>query len=140
MKPFRRLSLFAVALLLCSAITAAAAASASGEGFGVKEYEDFHHLLHELQHDALPKKDFPRIRSKSGELVKLGEAIVRLGVPDGIAAANVDEFKQALRNFSEALVKFSAAAKGGNDEQLKVSYSAVHNSFETLADLLPRKS
>jgi len=32
------------------------------EGFSVKEYEDFHRVLHPLQHEALPKKDFQRIR------------------------------------------------------------------------------
>ena len=114
-------------------------ANRSAEGFGVKQYEDFHHLLHELQHDALPKKDFARIRSKSGELVKLGEAIVKLGVPQGTDAAKVEEFKKELKRFSDALARFSADAKAGTDEQLTVSYSAVHDSFELLAEMLPRK-
>jgi hypothetical protein len=110
----------------------------TGNEFSIKQYEDFHHLLHELQHEALPRKDFERIRSKAGELVKLGEAIVKLGVPQGTASANVEEFRKELKKFGEALVKFSADAKAATDEQLTVSYSAVHDSFETLAEMLPR--
>ena len=45
------------------------------EGFSVKEYEDFHRVLRPLQHEALPKKDFQRIRARAGELTKLGRAI-----------------------------------------------------------------
>lgn len=138
MKLSRTFCLLVLTTLLCSAAVFGNRIR-SAEGFSVKEYEDFHHVLHELQHDALPKKDFARIRSKAGELVKLGEAIIQLGVPQGTAAANVDEFKRELQKFSEALAKFSANAKVGSDEQLTVSFSAVHDSFETLADMLPRK-
>ena len=139
MKLSRTLALLTLITLLSSAMVFGNV-NGGAEGFSVKEYEDFHHLLHELQHDALPKKDFARIRSKSGELVRLGEAIVQLGVPQGTSTANVEEFKNELKTFSAALEKFTADAKAGTDEQLTVSYSAVHESFETLADMLPRKS
>jgi hypothetical protein len=118
----------------------APSAHRGSEGFSVREYEDFHHVVHELQHDALPKKDFARIRSRAGELFKLGEAIVQLGVPQGTTAANIAEFKKELKKFNAALGQFGADAKAGSDEQLTVSYRAVHDSFETLADMLPRKS
>jgi len=109
------------------------------EDFSVKEYNDFHRVLHPLQHEALPRKDFQRIRSSAGELVKRGEAIVKLGVPAGTAARNVEEFRQELTKFSDALVKFSEHAKGGTGEQVEGSFSAVHDSFEMLAGMLPRK-
>ena len=131
-----------VAALLCSAVIARAVIvdpHRGGEGFSVKEYEDFHRVLHGLQHEALPRKDFARIRSQAAELVKLGQAIVEIGVPPGTtSSANVEEFKQELKKFSAALAKFSADAKADTDEQLTVSFSAVHDSFETLADMLPR--
>jgi hypothetical protein len=141
-KLFRILSGLAVTALLCSAVAVfavSAPAQHGGEGFGVKEYDDFHEVLHELQHEALPKNDFPRIRAKAGELVKLGEAVVQLGVPRGTAETKVEEFKKELKTFGDALTKFNADSKGGTDQQLKVSYSSVHESFETLADMLPRK-
>jgi hypothetical protein len=108
-------------------------------GFSVKEYEHFHRVLHPLEHEALPKKDFKTIRARAGDLVTLGEAILNLGVPPGVEEKNVDEFKAGLRNFGEALVKFKADAKAGTDDQLKESYSSVHDSFETLAAMLPEK-
>lgn len=112
---------------------------APDHGFSVKEYENFHDVLHPLEHEALPKNDFKTIRAKAGELVTLGEAIVKLGVPGGVDKKYAVEFKEWLGKFGEALNKFKTDAEGGTDEQLKESYSAVHDSFEMLAAMLPRK-
>jgi hypothetical protein len=108
-------------------------------GFSVKEYENFHEVLHPLEHEALPKNDFKTIRAKASELGALGEAIVKLGVPAGVDKKYDVEFREGLGKFREALDKFKANAEGGTDEQLKASYSAVHDSFEMLAAMLPRK-
>lgn len=113
--------------------------AALDHGFSVKEYENFHDVLHPLEHEALPNNDFKTIRARAGELVKLGEAIINLGVPRGVKEKHVDEFKDGLKKFDEALVKFKSDAEGGTDDELRESYSAVHDSFEMLAALLPRK-
>lgn len=105
---------------------------------GVKEYEHFHELLHPLEHDALPQKDFARIRTNAKDLVKRGEAIVKLGVPAGTAENNVAEFRKELSKFSDALKRFSRLAKNGTDKDLEESFSAVHDSFEMLMGMLPR--
>ena len=68
----------------------------TGMGFGVKEYDAFHDVLHPLEHEALPKGDFARIRSQAKELTKRGDAIVKLGVPKGIKAEKVEQFKKHL--------------------------------------------
>ncbi len=107
-------------------------------GFGVKQYEDFHDVLHPLEHEALPRKDFRRIRAKSAQLAKRGKAIVRLGVPRGTSEENRPEFAMELTKFSAALTKFRSDARRGTNDQLKASYSAVHDSFEMLAAMLPR--
>ena len=109
-------------------------------GFGVKEYDAFHDVLHPLEHEALPKGDFARIRAQAKELTKRGEAIVKLGVPNGIKAEKTEQFKKQLDEFSKALVKFSADAESGADADLKTSYSAVHDLFEDLAHMLPPKA
>ena len=102
----------------------------------VKEYENFHDVLHPLEHEALPQGDFARIRSKATELVKLGKAIVKLGVPPAPKASR-REFAKARSEFDRALARFKIDAKTGSDSRLKQSYSAVHDSFEKLADLVP---
>jgi len=130
--------LSAAAVVSLALVTLTIPGTAS-EGFSVKEYDEFHKVLHPLEHEALPKKDFGRIRANAEELMKKGRAIVELGVPQGTSEANVEEFKKELGRFSAALDKFSADAKNGSDEQLKTSYSAVHDSFEVLAGMLPRK-
>lgn len=110
----------------------------SKHGLSVKQYEDFHSVLHPLEHDALPKKDFRRIRSQSSLLVKRGKTLVKLGVPRGTSEEHKEEFAQGLVKFNQALAKFKSDARKGTDEQLTASYSAVHASFEMLAAMLPR--
>ena len=116
----------------------APANAAPQHGFSVRQYEAFHDVLHPLEHEALPKNDFRTIRAKSAQLVNRGNAIVRLGVPRGISRDQRAEFKAGLRKFSQALVKFRADARRRSDERLRVSYSAVHDTFEMLAGMLPR--
>ena len=107
-------------------------------GFSIKQYEDFHEVLHPLQHEALPNKDFKVIRAKSALLTKRGQAIVRLGVPRGTSKENRAQFVSELKKFSKALTKYRADARRGTDLQLEASYSAVHDSFEMLVAMLPR--
>ncbi len=137
----RLVFIFALTGLFSTAFLSNAwATNAAGQhGFSVKQYETFHDVLHPLEHEALPQKDFPRIRARSRELVKRGYAIVKLGVPRGTSKEQRKEFTAGLKTFSRALVKFRANARTGTDEQLKVSYSAVHDTFETLASILPRR-
>lgn len=124
-----------IATLICSlSISVAVFAS----DFSVKEYDEFHKVLHPLEHEALPKNDFATIRARAGELVTLGQAITKLGVPRATKRDDVEEFKKELKKFRSALTRFRSAAKSGTDEQLKTSYSAVHDSFEMLAAMLPR--
>ena len=114
------------------------AAFAAASEFGVKEYDDFHDVLHPLQHEALPKNDFATIRTRADELVKLGARITKLGIPEGTKTENREEFEKELRKFKAALAKFRKASKSGTDAELKTTYSDVHDSFEMLAGMLPR--
>jgi hypothetical protein len=107
-------------------------------GMSVKEYDEFHDVLRPLQHEALPGKDFARIRAQSSLLIKRGKVLVKLGVPQGTKDEHKDDFAKGLIKFKEALDKFKDDAKKGTAEQLTSSYSAVHDTFEVLADWLPR--
>lgn len=104
--------------------------------FGAKEFNAFHDVLHPLQHEALPKNDFPLIRAKAGELTTAGEAIIKLPLPKEAKTKNA--VKLEMKRFSTALAKFKKDAAGGTDAQLKTSYVAVHDTFETLAEKWPR--
>ena len=108
-------------------------------GSGVKEYDAFHDLLRVLQHEALPANDMKTIRGKAKDLIKLGDAIVKLGVPQGTREENEAKFKEGLQKFSEALKKYGTDAENGSDADLKTSYMAVHDTYEELADMLPRR-
>lgn len=133
----RELCFSCLAFLLLTVFLAPVMTRASAQHeFRVKEYEEFHDVLHPLEHEALPKKDFRRIRAESRELVKRGQAIVKLGVPAGASEERQAEFTKELKRFDEALGKFRLAARRGSNAQLKTTYSAVHDSFEMLAALL----
>jgi len=127
---------FTASLLLARGATAD---GAPDQGFSVKEYSDFHDVLEPLQHEALPNNDFKRIRSKAGLLWALGQEILKLGVPKGVEGKTSEDFKEGLKKFDEALSKFKTDAGNGTDNELKASYSAVHDSFEVLAAMLPGK-
>lgn len=126
-------------ILLCTVLVSPALGRLDDPEFSVKEYEDFHKVLEPLQQEALPRNDLKQIRTKARDLVKLGDPILNLGVPRSVDEKNKGEFKEWLDKFSEALSKFKRDAGGGTDEQLKESYSAVHDSFEMLAGMLPKK-
>lgn len=127
---------------LCSGRATTAANPQEGHGnkhgMSVNQYEDFHSVLHPLEHEALPNKDFRRIRAQSSLLFKRGKAIVKLGVPKGTNEEHKEDFAKGLTKFNGALAKFRVDARRGTNEQLKTSYSAVHDSFEMLAAMLPR--
>lgn len=124
------------AILLFSAFLLLSHA-ALAEHFSVREYEEFHDVLHPLEHEALPKGDFKTIRAQAAELGRRGEAILKLGVPAGVRKEHADDFKEGLQKFAGALARFKQDAGRGTDAELKESYSAVHDSFEMLAALLP---
>ena len=130
---------FSLGVFLGILLLAAPVAVIAQHGFSVKQYEEFHEVLHPLEHEALPKNDFGRIRAQSGNLFKHGRQIVKLGVPEGTAADQHAEFRKELAKFNSALNKFRTHARRGSNSQLKISYSAVHDSFEMLAAMLPRK-
>jgi hypothetical protein len=123
--------LFASTLLVFGEVNAAAQ-----HEFGLKQYEQFHDALHPLQHEALPNNDFKSMRAGSRLLVKRGNAIVALGIPRSTPKNERKEFAAELSKFRTALRQFRAAALKGTDEQLKTSFSALHDSFEMLAGML----
>src|SRR6185295_7060468 len=113
LKRSRSLVVLALAVIaLSSSAIETNAFAAQGEhgkkhGFSARQYEDFHDVLHPLQHDALPNKNFKEIRAKSALLTKRGRAIVRLGIPRGTSKENRSEFARELTKFSRALTKYS---------------------------------
>jgi hypothetical protein len=138
-KKFPRLTVMLTFLLTATIFGPVAQAATLAEDFSVKEYDEFHRVLHPLEHEALPKNDMATIRRRAGELIKLGEAIVKLGVPAGTKSEYVENFKKELEKFKSALAKYGTDAESGSDTDLKKSYSAVHDSFEELVGMLPRK-
>ncbi|MFY9618492.1 MAG: hypothetical protein WAM70_22300 [Pyrinomonadaceae bacterium] len=109
------------------------------EHFSVREYNVFHDLLHPLEHEAVPAKDFQRIRTNAAELARRGDAIVRVGMPKATAERYREDFRKELKKFKTALGRLRKDAKRGTDTQLEASFAAVHDSFEMLAGMLPRK-
>jgi hypothetical protein len=130
--PFPVLKFGAIYLLSVSILYAATNAPIQHR-FHIDQYDQFHAILHPLQHEALPQGDFQRIRSMANELVTRGKAIVMMEVPDA-QKDNRRKFAKNLKEFDKALARFKTDAKTGNNIKLRKSYIAVHDSFEKLAD------
>lgn len=111
--------------------------STAKHSFGVAEFDRFHDILHPLQHEALPNNDFKLIREKATELLAAGHALANHGTPAGVK--NSTDYKAGLKKFRAALKQYQKDVESGSDEQLRTSYTAVHDTFEELVDLLPRK-
>lgn len=134
-----RMSRIACIVFLSTLFLTLTPTATAEEYFSVREYNVFHDLLHPLEHEALPAKDFQRIRSNAADLVRRGEAIVRVGMPRGTAERYQEDFRKEMKKFKSALGRLKRDAKRGTDAQLEASFSAVHDSFEMLAGMLPRK-
>jgi hypothetical protein len=133
----RSISVLALLAILISTVGVRRVATAAvQDDVEFDEYDLFHELLHPLQHEALPQGDFQRIRSTADELVTRGKAIVKLEVPRAPKSQR-QKFMDARRKFDRALAAFKANARNGSDSRLKKSFTAVHDSFEQLADLVP---
>ena len=98
-------------------------------------YERFHEVLHPLQHEALPQKNFAEIRRRSNDLLKRGKVIVSLGVRQA-PKRNREEFAKVLSRFERALATLKADAKKGSDADLEKSFTAVHDLYEELDALV----
>ena len=129
------LRLLSVLLLLCALCTVVTAQHHSGP----KVYEEFHDVLHPLEHEALPNKDYRRIRARSPELIKRGKAIVKAGTPSTLTGDKRTEFVLEMNTFNAALNQLKTAARRGSNLKLARSYSAVHDSFEKLMHMLPSR-
>ena len=129
--------------LICALFVASAiGAQEHGEGHGghnfpAPQFDRFHDILHPLQHEALPNNDFRTIRARAGDLYNAGRAILRLSVPR--SATNAAELRRKRAEFSRALSVYRRDARRASDAQLRASYERVHDTFEELAHLWPRR-
>ncbi len=105
--------------------------------FGNRAFEFFHDRLHPLQHDALPNADYKTMRARAADLVRAGQPLTKMRVPEDMPDRVA--FLKHQKEFTAALTKFRRAATRGTDEQLKTSFTVVHDSFEEMAQLLPRR-
>lgn len=105
--------------------------------FNNADFDRFHDVLHPLQHDALPKNDFATIRREAKRLVAAGRPLTRGFVPAGVTDSA--KFCEEMANFADALKRFDRDAKRKDDEAMKRSYIRVHDTFEEMAHMLPRR-
>lgn len=133
----KRIFTLTLCLLCALFIVNAIRAQENGHNFPAREFDRFHDILHPLQHEALPNNDFRTIRARAGDLYNAGRAILRMTVPRG--ATNRAEIQRERRNFNRALTNYRRDATRGTDAQLRISYESVHDTFEELAQMWPRR-
>ncbi len=105
--------------------------------FNNTDFDRFHDILHPLQHEALPQNDMARIRREAKRLVTAGRPLTRMMIPLGVE--DTAKFCDEQARFADALKRFDRAAKRDDDTAMKRDYIAVHDTFEEMAHLLPRR-
>lgn len=107
------------------------------KAFRRKIYDRFDDLLRPLLYGSPPQKEFRRIRRMSAEIVKVGEALVKQGVPKARNQRRRESVR-LLRRFDRALTVFRMAARADSDSRLEKSLAALDESFEELeATVIP---
>lgn len=105
--------------------------------FNNVDFDRFHDILHPLEHEALPKNDFATIRREARRLVTAGRPLTRMVIPLGVE--DTAKFCEEQARFSDALKRFDRDARKNDNAALKRSYTLVHDTFEEMAHLLPRR-
>lgn len=105
--------------------------------FDNTDFDRFHDVLHPLQHDALPQNDYAAMRREARRLVSAGRVLTKGFVPAGVT--DTVKFCDEQARFADALKSFDRAAKGKDDALLKASFTRVHDTFEEMAHMLPRR-
>jgi hypothetical protein len=138
MKKSRRFSGYigAIILLLIVQIPVVPTDAVFQRRYPIPVYKRFNNEIDPLHHEAVPNRDFRRIRAMADELLKSGEQIVELGVPE-FPVPNRRRFATARQRFKKALAKFKTDAARQSDEKLTKSFTKLYDSFQELADLVP---
>jgi hypothetical protein len=118
-------------------VTVSVAVSASD--FSVREYNEFHDVLHPLEHEALPSKKLRANQVECRRICETRQSDCAARSTKNTDPGHAQAFRAELKKFKGALDRFKRDARDGTDTQLENSFSAVHDSFEMLVGMLPRK-
>ncbi len=103
--------------------------------FPLKEMAVFHHILHPLVHDALPKGDFAAIRARLDTLLAEANAIHKAKLPKKFAGRK-QEFDNGSKELVSQLTDMVAMKDIVDEATMEKLFNDMHESFESLAELL----
>ena len=132
------LGLLALTFVITSGMLAAAQEQKekkSETDFPIREMAVFHHILHPLVHDALPKGDFGAIREKLDTLLAEANAIHKAKLPKKFAGRK-EEFDNGSKKLVSQLTDMVAMKDIVDEATMEKLFNDMHESFESLAELL----
>lgn len=103
--------------------------------FALKELDVFHDALHPLVHESYPDGDFETIRAGLEDLLVRAEAIQKAKLPKKLAGRK-KEFQKQSKELVGQLHEMIGMKDVVDDETLGVKFNDMHETFETLVNLL----
>jgi hypothetical protein len=98
----------------------------------IEGLSEFHEIMAELWHNALPNKDYKAIREAAPALVEKKNIVMKGKLPEAFQT-RADQFNKQRKVFGEAVDSLAKLAWGKDDEILAKGLEDMHTAFEKLA-------
>jgi hypothetical protein len=97
----------------------------------VPALDDFHEVIHQIFHEALPKKDTAMLHKLAPEVEKGIKAVAAAPLP-GILREKKAAWKEGVKKLQSAGAEYKAAAAAKDDRKLPAAAEALHSRFAAL--------
>ncbi|HEX9652329.1 MAG TPA: hypothetical protein VGA99_01345 [bacterium] len=121
--------------LACQKQSETEQASATTENSFLKAMDEYHRVLRPLMHQALPNQDVAAFKANASALLQCAETVATTDIPEKFAAqkAQIDSLADAMLAKTRL---FYDACQGGADAEMFNQFSAAHEDYEALADIV----
>jgi hypothetical protein len=132
--------MFMVLLVLMVAFTASCQKQSETEQTATENtllqaMDEYHRVLRPLMHQALPNQDSAAFKANAAALLECAEKVAAADIPEKFAAqkAQIDSVADDMLAKTRL---FYDAAQGGADEEMLNQFTAAHEDYEALADIV----
>ncbi len=99
--------------------------------------DDYHRVLRPLMHQALPNQDVAAFKANAAALLQSAEKVAAAEIPEKFAAQK-EHITGLTNTLLEKTRSFHDCCQSGTDAEIFESFTAAHDNYETLADVVYR--
>ena len=109
--------------------------SATTENSLLQAMDEYHRVLRPLMHQALPNQDVAAFKANAAALLQCAEKVAAADVPEKFTAQK-NEIAGRTKTLLEKTRAFHDRCQSGTDAEIFDSFTAAHDNYEALADIL----